>query len=149
MSGFSFDPSGPPRAAPFKRLVSAHVGGAGVPLKAEASPAPPAREIFNEFNSPASDGLAQPDPPGRVALRALESAVDNLSESSKALDYITSSTTEVERANSDAADVSVKDVDAAAQLADELYERIRENERLARQAHDANLSREAVHRFLS
>jgi hypothetical protein len=149
MSGFSFDPSGPPRTTPFKRLASAQVGGSGVASSGEASPAPPAREIFNEFSISDPHGVAQRDPPERVALRALESAVDSLSESSKTLEYITSSTVEVEQANSAAADVSVKDVDAAAQLADELYGRIRENERLAREAHDAKLSQESVHRFLS
>ncbi len=149
MSGFSFDPLAPPRTAAFNRLASVKVGEGGVQPNGEASPAPPAREIFNEFSSPAADRPADEAPPQRVALRALESAVDNLSESSKALEYITSSTKEVEQAMSDAADVSVKDVEAAAKLADELYGRILENERLAREAHDAMLSREAVQRFLS
>jgi hypothetical protein len=79
----------------------------------------------------------------------LESAVDSLSESSKALEHITSPAQEVEQANSDAADVSVKDVDAAAQLAGELYGRIRENDQTAREAHATKRLRESVHRFLS
>ncbi len=148
MSGFSFDPSGPPRSAAFSRLLSAKMVG-GVESNEEASPAPPARQIFNKFSTPPLEDGAQRDPPEMVALSGLESAVDNLSQSSTVLGFIASSTEEVEQANSDAAEVSVKDVNAAVALANELYERIWENERLARQAHEGSLSRESVQRFLS
>ncbi len=145
MSGFSFGPSGLPRPAPFDRLLSANVGG-GVESNGEASPAPPARQIFNEFSTKGGD---QGDPPEPLALRGLETAVDNLSQSSSVLEYIANPAQEVEKANSDAAEASVKDVNAAAALADELYQRIRDNERLARQAHEGKLSQESVQRFLS
>lgn len=148
MSGFSFDPSRPPRSASFKRLASAKVG-AGVESNGEASPAPPPRQIFNEFSSSSLRGGSQRDPPGSAVLEGLESAVDNLSESSTVLGYIASSVEEIERANSDAAQVSVQDVVAAVDLADRLFERIRENERLAQQAHNGKLSTELVQRFLS
>lgn len=147
MSGFSFDPSGPPMFAAFNRLISAKVGDGT--SKQDTGEVPQARQIFNEFNGSASAIESQQAPSEPIALQGLESAVDNLSESSTVLGFIASPAEEVQRAISDASEASVQDVSAAADLAAELYARIRENERMARQAHEGKLSRESVQRFLS
>jgi hypothetical protein len=79
----------------------------------------------------------------------LDSAVKNIEHSSTVLNYLGTSAEEVEQANSDASEVSVKDLDRAVELASELYDRIRRDEQLAQDAHKDGLSVHRIQRFLS
>jgi hypothetical protein len=55
---------------------------------------------------------------------------------------------EVQRANVQASEVTVREVQSAVQVADELTGRIRENLRVANQAQGKGLSQESIQRFL-
>ncbi len=102
--------------------------------------------IFNEV--PAPNSGADSGPPVKAALSGLSSAVRNLNESTDTLAAMSGAVEEVQRANVQASEVTVREVQSAVQVADELTGRIRENLRVANQAQGKGLSQESIQRFL-
>ena len=144
MSSFTFDPSKP---SPFQRLISGRVGApvsnattaAGERQNSGAS-------VFKEV--PAADGGTDSAPPARAALSGLSTAVKNLSDSTDALASVGDAVDEVQRSNKQASEASVRDVQAAAQVADDLQNRIRDDLKRASAAQGKGLSMDSVQRFL-
>lgn len=144
MSGFSFDPA---RPSAFQRLISGTVGSpdtssAGRSQQRQISGA----SVFNEV--PAADGGTDSAPPARAALSGLSTAVKNLSDSTDAIASMGDAVDEVQRSNKQASEASVRDVQAAAQVADELQNRIRDDLKRASDAQGKGLSLDSVQRFL-
>jgi hypothetical protein len=144
MSSFSFDPS---RPSAFQRLISGRVAAPGADPAAKTEQKKSSDvSIFNEV--PAPSGGADVGPPVKAALSGLSSAVRNLNESTDTLAAMSGAVEEVQRSNMQASEVSVREVQSAVQVADELRNRIRDNLRLANEAQGKGLSSESIQRFL-
>jgi hypothetical protein len=144
MSEFSFDPAKP---SAFQRLISGRVanrdsGAAGQSEQKQVSGA----GIFKEV--PAVSSGADNGPAARAALSGLSSAVRNVSDSTDAVSSLGDAFDEVRRSNRQASEVSVREVQAAAQVADELQDRIRGDLQVATDAQGKGLSSDTIQRFL-
>jgi hypothetical protein len=74
--------------------------------------------------------------------------VKNLSDSTDAIASVGDAVDEVQRSNKQASEASVRDVQAAAQVADDLQNRIRDDLKRASAAQGKGLSMDSVQRFL-
>lgn len=147
MGDFSFNSSGPTRSSTFQKLVSGKIDSADSPGQSSGVKSGEGR-IFNEVGAaPGAENGQVDEAKGRLV--GLEAAVTNITESRASIQGLGSNYPEVEGANSDASRVSVRDVNAASELADTLYSRITGNEGLANNAQVVRLSPENVQRVLS
>jgi hypothetical protein len=131
MSDFSFDPSG--RTA-FQRLKAASTRSAG--------PEPP-RKDRGERTGTQDEGVRQSQ-----VLAGLERAVDATRETASTLNSAREVVADVRSANQASAASQVRDVEGAAEVADETSERIARFERQASEAQGAQLSAAAIQRLL-
>ncbi len=143
MSDFTFNSSGSPRSSTFQKLVSQNVNGSPpTTIQPESGRTGEAR-IFRAVK-PAPEKLDQ----ATSRLSGLEAAVTNLSESRVSLEQLSSNNDDVVGANSEASKASVRDVNAAAQLADTLFSQILGDEDVAKDAQVQSLSIDRVQRAL-
>jgi hypothetical protein len=143
MSDFTFNSSGSPRSTAFQKLVTQNVNGSPPSISQPESGRTGEERIFREVQS-APDKVDQTT----SRLSGLEAAVTNLSESRVSLEQLNSSNEDVAGANSEASKASVRDVDAAAQLADTLFSQILGDEEVAKDAQAGALTPDRVERAL-
>lgn len=145
MSDFSFNNSTRPgRASAFQRLASGNVNGSpNQPTKAanESAPQGGAGEEIKASDDAATKSIFN-------KLSGLESSVRDLQDSKATLGSILEDSDEVAREIVSASSASVRDVEAAAQLADELSSQIVESGQLAEDAQASGLTAERVQRAL-
>lgn len=142
-----FDPSAARRTSAFRRLASKKAGESGAdPPKKWTSGNPCRFGIFNQVqvSSGSSWGKGSSDP----RLAGLNRAVDDLKASTHTLFNLSEASREVREANFGASAASVKEVEAAARLAEDLGRRIVDNDEAATEAQADNLSRATVERLL-
>jgi len=146
MGDYDFDPSASRRSPPFKRL-SSQAGSARAGTSDERSlRGSSGGSIFNQVQvskvSPRRDAI--PDP----RLARLGDAVDDNVASAFTLYSLSEASREIQEANLSASAASVKEVEAAARLAEELRQRIVDNDRSATEAQAEKLSLATVERLL-
>jgi len=147
MGDYDFDPSASRRSPPFKRLSSQKAGSARADRCDERSLRGSSRaSIFNQVqvskSSPRRDAI--PDP----RLARLEDAVDDNEASAFTLYSLSEASREIQEANLSASAASVKEVEAAVRLAEELRQRIVDNDQSATEAQAEKLSLATVERLL-
>ena len=133
MGNYDFDLSASRRSPAFKRLSSLKAASSSVDSPGKRSSMGSSRDsIFNQVQ------VTKSFPQGRSAddprLARLKDAVDDNSKSTFALNSLSEVSREVQEANIGASAASVRDVDAAARLAEELQRRIVDDDLSAREA---------------
>jgi hypothetical protein len=147
MGNYDFDPSAFRRSPAFKRLSSKKAASPSADSPGKRFSMGSSRSsIFNQVQ------VAKSFPQGRSAddprLARLKDAVDDNSRSTFALNSLSEVSREVQEANIGASAASVRDVDAAARLAEELQRRIVDNDLSAREAPAEMLNLTTVDRLL-
>ncbi|MEY4669771.1 MAG: hypothetical protein RL518_2470 [Pseudomonadota bacterium] len=147
MGNNDFDPSASRRSPAFKRLSSTKAASQSVdPSDNRSSKGSLRASIFNQVQ------VSKSSPKGEAyfdsKLARLGDAADSNIASAATLHSLFDTSREIQDANISASAASVKEVDAAVRLAEELRERIVENERTAGDAHAQRLNRATVERLL-
>jgi len=147
MGNFDFDPSASRRSSAFKRLCSLKAAGSGAdPQRKRSSRESSRGSIFNQvqvsMSSPRGDATSDP------RLARLEDAVGDNATSAFTLYALSQASREIQESNLGASGASVKEVEAAVRLAEDLRQRIVENDPLAREAQTERLGLASVDRLL-
>ncbi len=147
MGDYDFDPSAARRSPAFKRLSSQKAGSSRAdPPSKRSSAGSPRGSIFNQVqvskSSPRRDPISDP------RLARLEDAVDDNETSALTLYSLSDASREILEANIGASAASVKEVEAAVRLAEELRQRIVDNDQSATEAQAEKLSLATVERLL-
>jgi hypothetical protein len=147
MGDYDFDPSASRRSPPFKRLSSQKAEGARAGTCDERSLRGSSRvSIFNQVqvskSSPPRGAISDP------RLARLEDAVGDNEASAFTLYSLSEASREIQEANLSASAASVKEVEAAVRLAEELRQRIVDNDQSATEAQAEKLSLATVERLL-
>lgn len=147
MGKFDYDPSKSLNISAFQRLSSGRAGSVGRENSSGGCLISSSRHsIFNQVQVLGSS-MRRPSlcVPG---LEGLHGAVDDLRASAATLAGLSENSREVLEANVGASVASVKEVEAAASLADDLGRRIIEDDLAATEAQADKLTPELVHRLL-
>ena len=147
MGDYDFDPSAARRSPAFKRLASKIAGSSRADPSGKGSSKGYSRgSIFNQVrvskNSSRGDSISDP------RLARLEDAVDDNKSSTSTLYSLSEASREIIEANISASAASVKEVEAAVGLAEELRRRIVDNDQSATEAQAEKLSLATVERLL-
>lgn len=147
MAKFDFDSSSSRKSPAFKRLASKKAGASGAdPPGNMAFSGSCGVSIFNQVQvSKCSDQRCACE---SSSLAGLREAVDDLHASASTLYSLSEASREVRDANWGASAASVKEVEAAARLAEELGRRIVKDNQTATQAQAGKLNVATVHRLL-
>lgn len=145
MSDFSFNNStGPERASAFQRLASGSVkGSSSQPAKSASESPPPSSK---ERGIEASDDAATKSVFNKLS--GLESSVDDLRESKNTLGAILGESDDVAKEVVAASSASVRDVEEAAKLAEDISFQIERSAQLAEDAQASGLTPARVERAL-
>lgn len=142
-----FDPSAARKSSAFRRLASKKAGESGAdPPKKRAGGNYCRSSIFNQVQI--SSGSAWSKGGSDPRLAGLNRAVDDLKASTHTLFNLSEASREVREANFGASAASVKEVEAAARLAEDLGRRIVDNDGAATEAQADKLSLQTVERLL-
>ncbi len=146
MGDYDNDPSASRFSPAFKRLSSRKTGISSVdPPSKRASIGSSRSSIFNQVQvSTSASRRGRGDP----RLSGLQDAVDDNKASAFTLYSLSDASREVRDANLGASAASVKEVEAAARLAEELRQRIVDNDQAATEAQAEKLTVATVERLL-
>ena len=146
MGDYDKDPSASRHSPAFKRLCSRKTGGAiADPPGKRASIGSSRSSIFKQVQ--VSSTASRRDS-GEPRLAGLQAAVNDNKASAFTLYSLSDASREVRDANVSASAASVKEVEAAARLAEELRQRIVDNDHAATEAQAEKLSVATVERLL-
>jgi hypothetical protein len=147
MGDYDFDPSAFRRSPAFRRLSSQKAGNSRAdPIDKRFSIGSSRNSIFNQVQVSKSSPRREPISDPRLA--RLEDAVDDNQTSTFTLCSLSEASREIQEANISASAASVKEVEAAVRLAEELQQRIVVNDRSATEAQAEKLSVATVERLL-
>ena len=147
MGDYDFDPSASRRSPAFKRLSSQKAGSSRAdPCDKRSSKGSSRGSIFNQVQVSKSSPRRDPNADPRLA--RLEDAVDDNETSTFTLYSLSEASREIQEANMSASAASVKEVEAAVRLAEELRQRIVDNDQSATEAQAEKLSLATVERLL-
>jgi len=146
MGDYDNDPSASRHHPAFKRLSSTKSGGSSADVKGKrSSSGSPRGSIFNQVQvSVTATRRGKGDP----RLTGLKDAVEDNNATAFTLYSLSDASREVRDANIGASAASVKEVEAAARLAEELGKRIVDNDQAATEAQAEKLTVAAVERLL-
>lgn len=146
MGDYDNDPSASRKCPAFKRLTSGNAGVSSADPSSKRSSLGSSRgSIFNQvqmISSAKRQGVCEP------RLAGLEDAVDDNKASAFTFYSLSDASREIRDANLGASAASVKEVEAAARLAEELGKRIVDNDQAATEAQAEKLSIATVERLL-
>lgn len=146
MGEYDNDPSASRKSSAFKRLTSGNAGVSSAdPPSKRSSLGSSRNSIFNQVQISSS---AKRQGGGEPRLAGLEGAVDANKASAFTLYSLSDASREIRDANLGASAASVKEVEAAVRLAEELGRRIVDNDQAATEAQAENLSVATVERLL-
>lgn len=147
MGDYEFGPSASRRLAAFKRLASQNPGSSRPDSGGKRSPiGSQTGSIFNQVQ--VARGSPRRDTMPDSSLARLEDAVDDNKTSSFTLYTLSEASREIQESNISASAASVKEVEAAVRLAEELRQRIVGNDGSANEAQAEKLSLAMVERRL-
>jgi hypothetical protein len=147
MGNYDFDPSASRRSPAFKRLASQKAGSSSADPPGNRSSIGSSRgSIFKQVQVSKSAPWRESTSDPRLA--RLEGAADDNSASASTLYALCETSQEVQEANIGASAASLKEVEAAVRLAEELRKRIVDNDQTASEAHAEKLSKATVERLL-
>ena len=146
MGDYGNDPSASRKSPAFKRLTSGNAGVSSAdPPSKRSSLGSSRNSIFNQVQvSSSAKRQGGCEPP----LAGLEGAVDDNKASAFTLYSLSDASREIRDANLGASAASVKEVEAAVRLAEELGRRIVDNDQAATEAQAEKLSVATVERLL-
>jgi len=146
MGDYDNDPSAARKWPAFKRLTSGNAGVSSIePASKRSSLGFSRNSIFNQVQVSSTAKRQECCEP---RLAGLEGAVDDIKASAFTLYSLSDASREVRDANLGASAASVKEVEAAVKLAEELGRRIVDNDQAATEAQAEKLSVATVERLL-